>query len=588
MSKKFFATFCLALLVASIGHAQETVLVALEKLSPRTLEVQAFAIDRTQEVQIQATGLNTSRRHPFTANAWILNAQTREVVWEMKEANTTRRDRMLRDFTGTVTLPAGTYEVYYSSFSYWNEGFRVNDIGNAISYLYDQIFERSDRRHQDEWSDGNWNESEYRREYEELGITVKGIGRKLDEHELQNFVESTKTDAVINMSGLWDDDYKRQGFILAQPTELQIYALGEATYQNDFDYGWIIDTKTREKVWKFTYDNSSPAGGAEKNRMYEGAVKLPAGSYAAIFVTDDSHSHRRWNSPPPYDPEYWGLTIRVSNAAERANVRLYEYEDFPKKNVILELTRVRDDEYLSKGFSLKQPLGVRVYAMGEGRDGDMFDYGWIVNAKTRKKVWTMDYRDTEHAGGADKNRLADEVVQLEKGDYLVYYVTDGTHSYRDWNSSAPFEQERWGITLLAANDNFNASSVSDYSPEADASVLAQIVNVRDDQHRRVTFSLDKNAEVRVYALGEGSEGDMHDYGWIEDARTGKVVWEMSYRTTEHAGGARKNRVFDDTVNLKAGEYELHYQTDGSHSPRDWNDDPPHDPMQWGVTVYKPE
>lgn len=588
MFKKSLATFCLALLMVSLGHAQETVLIAIEKLSPRTLEVQAFALDRTQEVQVQATGLNTSRRHPFTANAWILNAQTRKVVWEMKEANTTRRDRILRDFEGKITLPAGTYEVYYSSFSYWNDGFRVNDLGNAISYLYDQIFERDDRRRQEDWSDGNWNESEYRREYEELGITVKGIGRKLDEHELQNFVEGTKTEAVINMSGLWDDDYKRQGFILAQPTELQIYALGEATYQNDFDYGWIIDTKTREKVWKFTYDNSSPAGGAEKNRMYEGAVKFPAGSYAAIFVTDDSHSHRRWNSPPPYDPEYWGLTIRVSNAAERANVRLFEYEDFPKKNVILELTRVRDDEYLSKGFSLKQPLGVRIYAMGEGRDGDMFDYGWIVDAKTRKKVWTMDYRDTEHAGGADKNRLADEVVQLEKGDYLVYYVTDGTHSYRDWNSSAPFDQERWGITLLAANDNFNAASVGDYSPEADASVLAQIVNVRDDQHRRVTFSLDKNAEVRVYALGEGSEGDMHDYGWIEDTRTGKVVWEMRYRMTEHAGGAHKNRVFDDTVYLKAGEYELHYQTDGSHSPRDWNDDPPHDPMQWGITVYRPE
>lgn len=587
MSKKIVPTLFAFLLFTSISLAQETVLVEISKLSPRTLQVHAFALDRSQEVQIQATGLNTSRRHPFTANAWILNAQTREVVWEIKEANTKRRDRILRDFEGAITLPAGTYEVYYSSFSYWNEGFRVNDIGNAISYLYDQIFERNDRRHEDEWSDGNWNESEYRREYEELGITLKGNGRKLDEHELQNFVESTKAGAAINMSSLWDDDYKRQGFTLSQPTELEIYALGEATYQNDFDYGWIIDTKTREKVWKFTYDNSKPAGGAEKNRMFKGVIKLPAGSYAAIFVTDDSHSHRRWNSPPPYDPEYWGMIIRTSNS-ERANMRLNEYEDFPKKNIILELTRARDDEYLSKGFSLKQPMEVRIYAMGEGRDGDMFDYGWIVDAKTRRKIWTMDYRDTEHAGGADKNRLADEVLKLEKGDYVVYYVSDGTHSFRDWNSSAPFDQERWGITLLAANENFNAANIAEYTQEADASVLAQIVNVRDDQHRRVTFSLDKSANVRIYALGEGSEGDMFDYGWIEDARTGKVVWEMTYRMTEHAGGAHKNRVFDDAVSLRAGEYELHYQTDGSHSPRDWNDDPPHDPMQWGVTVYKPE
>ncbi|MEK7726790.1 MAG: hypothetical protein AAB354_00185, partial [candidate division KSB1 bacterium] len=380
MSKKFVTALFAVLLFMGRGYAQETVLVEIAKLSPRTLQVQAFTLERSQEVHIQATGLNTSRRHPFTANAWILNAQTREVAWEMKEANTKRRDRMLRDFEGKVTLPAGTYEVYYSSFSYSNDGFRVNDIGNAISYVYDQIFERDDRRRntnnleEGQWEDGSWKE-EYRREYEELGITVKGSGRKLEEKALQTFVDAAKADAAINMSGLWDEDYKRQGFTLTQPTELQIYALGEATYESDFDYGWIIDTKTREKVWKLTYDNSKPAGGAEKNRMFKGALKLPAGSYAAIFVTDDSHSHRRWNSPPPYDPEYWGMMIRTSNAAERSNVRLYEYEDLPKKNIILELTRAREEEYLSKGFSLKQPLDVRIYAMGEGRDGDMYDYG---------------------------------------------------------------------------------------------------------------------------------------------------------------------------------------------------------------------
>jgi hypothetical protein len=587
MSKNVVAMLCTALLLSSGLYAQETVLVEIDKLSPRTLLSQAFALDRSQEVHIQATGLSTSRRHPFTTNAWILDAQTREVVWEMKEANTKRRDRTLRDFEGAVALPGGTYEVYYSSFSYFNDGFRVNDLGNALSYLYDQIFERDDRRPRDEWTEGNWSEGEYRREYEELGITVKGNGRKLDEKARQAFIDETKAGAVIDMSGLWDEDYKRQGFTLSQPTELQIYAIGEARYDNDFDYGWIIDVKTREKVWKFTYDNSKPAGGAEKNRMFKGGIELPAGSYAAIFVTDDSHSYRRWNSPPPYDPEFWGMVIRTSTA-ERANVRLYEYENLPKKNVFLELTRARDDEYLTKGFTLKQPLDVRVYALGEGRDGEMFDYGWILDAKTRRKVWNMDYRETEHAGGADKNRLADEVVRLEPGNYLVYYLTDGSHSYRDWNSSAPFEQERWGITLLAANENFDAASVADYTPEAEASVLAQIVNVRDDQHRQVSFSLDKSGEVRVYALGEGSEGDMFDYGWIEEARTGKVVWEMTYRMTEHAGGARKNRAYEGEVYLKAGEYELHYRTDGSHSAGDWNDDPPHDPAHWGVTVYRPE
>ncbi len=587
MPKRFTASLFVVLALVGQSFPQEKLLVEITKLSPRTLKVEGFALDREQEIQIQATGLNTSRRHPFTANAWILDAQTREVVWEMKEANTKPRDRVLRDFEGTVSLPAGTYEVYYSSFSYSGDGFRVNNLGKAMTYLYDSLFERDDRRRRDgDWEDYNWDE--YRREYEELGITIKGNGKRLDEQALRAFVETQKSDAVISMSALWDDEYKRQGFILEQPTELSLYAIGEARYESDFDYGWIINTKTREKVWKFTYDNSKPAGGAEKNRRFKGNVKLPAGTYAAIFVTDDSHSYRQWNSPPPYDPEYWGLTMRAGNPAERARVRLYEYEDLPKQNVFLELTRVRDDEFLTKGFTLKQPMDVRIYAMGEGRDGEMFDYGWIMDAKTRKKVWTMEYRETEHAGGDNKNRLFDEALHLEKGSYLVNYVTDGSHSYRDWNASAPIEQERWGITLLAASENFDRSQVSDYVPEADANVLAQIDNVRDDQHRQTSFKLEKSGEVRVYALGEGRDGDMFDYGWIEDARTGRVVWEMTYRMTEHAGGASKNRMFDAQVHLNAGEYELHYRSDGSHSWRDWNDDPPHDPVHWGITVYRPE
>ena len=80
--------------------------------------------------------------------------------------------------------------------------------------------------------------------------------------------------------------------------------------------------------------------------------------------------------------------------------------------------------------------------------------------------------------------------------------------------------------------------------------------------------------------------EMYDYGWIEETESGKTVWEMTYRMTEHAGGARKNRMESTTLTLKPGEYELHYETDGSHSFGEWNDDPPEDRTHWGITVYK--
>ncbi|MFQ5770315.1 MAG: hypothetical protein ACE5HX_07250, partial [bacterium] len=86
-------------------------------------------------------------------------------------------------------------------------------------------------------------------------------------------------------------------------------------------------------------------------------------------------------------------------------------------------------------------------------------------------------------------------------------------------------------------------------------------------------------------IGEGTDGRMFDYGWIEDAEQRKVVWEMTYRKTNHAGGAKKNRLFDDTIFLKKGEYIVYYETDDSHSYNDWNSAPPYDPVNWGITVY---
>ncbi len=77
---------------------------------------------------------------------------------------------------------------------------------------------------------------------------------------------------------------------------------------------------------------------------------------------------------------------------------------------------------------------------------------------------------------------------------------------------------------------------------------------------------------------------MYDYAWIED-RSGKKVWEMDYRMTEQAGGDRKNRLADEVIHLDAGEYEVYYRSDDSHSFSEWNADPPYDAAHYGVTVY---
>ncbi|MFQ6112848.1 MAG: hypothetical protein ACE5NG_02035 [bacterium] len=564
------------LLAAPHSQAQDDILAEIRDILPEEIKIEGFRLAAEQEVKIEAAGFRGSRRHRFVfTSAWILDAQTREVVWAMEEAEIKRKSRRLLEYEAKLRLPKGDYEVYYSSFP--NYYHRHDDgVGDFIGRILDEIFNRDD--YEDLYDD-------YREEWKEFKIVVRGQGKRYREEEITKVHDAFNKDAFVSMTALGDDEYEQQGFMLEKPMEVQVYALGEARKDGTFDYGWIINTTTREKVWKLTYRHSEHAGGSEKNRVVNEVISLPAGKYVAFFVTDDSHSYGRWNASPPYDPMLWGLTLRVKDASMKRYIKLFDYEELPDENVIVKLTRLRDDEFRSEGFTLRKPMDLRIYAIGEGKRKEMFDYGWIVDAETHKRVWQMEYYNTEHAGGGDKNRLFDDVVHFDRGSYIVYFVTDGSHSYRDWNTTPPHDQKSWGITILAADEDYDPEDVAEYEEKEDHSILAKLVKIRDDAFETESFTLDIDSEIGIYAIGEGSDGRMYDYGWIEDAETHRVVWEMTYRKTEHAGGARKNRLFDGTIMLKAGEYAVYYESDGSHSFNDWNSEPPYDPVNWGITVY---
>lgn len=115
-------------------------------------------------------------------------------------------------------------------------------------------------------------------------------------------------------------------------------------------------------------------------------------------------------------------------------------------------------------------------------------------------------------------------------------------------------------------------------------LVAEIARVADNDDKTTDFTLDREKSVRIYATGEGLTGQMYDYGWIENADTGKVVWEMKEPQTRHAGGAGKNRAVDTVITLPAGKYRLRYKSDDSHSFDRWNSLPP-DINFWGIAVY---
>lgn len=571
--RQYVGALTLALVIGSQCIAQNS-LVNIQDITPEEVKMAGFRLSAEQAIKIEAVGYRSSRKYDLEfTRAWILNSRTRDVIWEMKDADIKDEGRKIIEYADELTLPKGDYEVYFSSVpDYYN----YKHEGGFFERIFDQIFDHND--YEDVYYD-------YREEWKKFRITVRGNGQSISENRMEQLQTDFKENAFVSMTRLGDDEHRSQGFTLERPTDIRIYALGEARKDGTFDYGWIMNTETREKVWQLTLRDSRHAGGAKKNRLVDEVISLPAGKYAAFFVTDDSHSFRQWNLAPPYDPMFWGLTLKVENPAMRKYVHIYNFEDMPEENVIVKLTKVRDDEFLSKGFTCKRDLDIRIYALGEGKRHEMFDYGWIVDAGSHKRVWEMEYDNTEHAGGAIKNRLFNGVRNFKKGNYIVYYVSDDSHSYWEWNDAPPYDQENWGITLLAADKNFKPEYVSDYEERQDQNILAQLVRMRDDEREQQRFTLDKDAEVRIYAIGEGRDGEMFDYGWIEDAHNRQIVWEMTYRKTDYAGGGSKNRLFDGTILLKKGDYILRYESDDSHSFNDWNDAPPYDPMHWGITVY---
>src|SRR5687767_13138284 len=116
-------------------------------------------------------------------------------------------------------------------------------------------------------------------------------------------------------------------------------------------------------------------------------------------------------------------------------------------------------------------------------------------------------------------------------------------------------------------------------------VIAQILQVLDNEDKTVPFSLAGSQEVRIFAIGEGQAGEMFDYGWIENVDNGSRVWEMQEPKTTHAGGAGKNRKVDMVITLPAGNYKLRYKSDDSHAFDLWNSLPP-DNKFWGIALYK--
>jgi hypothetical protein len=108
-----------------------------------------------------------------------------------------------------------------------------------------------------------------------------------------------------------------------------------------------------------------------------------------------------------------------------------------------QLMKIHGDLYSKP---LPHDLVKRIFAIGEGQPGEMFDYGCIEDFDKRTRVWEMQEPRTAHAGGAGKNRKVDVTITLPAENYKLRYKSDDSHAFDHWNSLPP-DINFWGIAV---------------------------------------------------------------------------------------------------------------------------------------------
>jgi len=577
---------------ATVAGAGEKTVVSLRGMCETELKSAGFSVSQRTTIHIRARGGGGETRWSGKSNqmfayGWIIDADTRELAWRMDQQNS-EKSAADREFDGTISLGPGSYEAYFTA---W--GFEYSSTFTHVSMNVDRrrkpLFgNREKKKDVFGWFSG-WAAEDLEKSWQERCASW-GMDLLVDDRASRWVAPFTPPKempgVVMKATRVGDSACVRRAFVLAEPMNLTVYAIGEGIPGQELvDGAWIVDARDRRRVWSMRED-CEWAGGATKNHRSVSEIDLPGGEYVLYYSSDDTHSPMDWNSEPPTDPLNWGVTIAVRDERDRKNFKAVPYQE--EENVIVKLTKVRDDEHRTTGFALKKDAQVRIYALGERSNSmkQMADFGSILDARTRARVWTMDVDRTQHAGGAAKNRSIDEVITLPRGNYLVVYTTDDSHAYGSWNSDPPCDRENYGITVMGSGPTFNPAVVGKYVEEQDRALIAQISRPGNDEDRSEPFRLDRTTRVRIYAIGEGASRTMYDYAWIEEVRTGNIVWEMTYAMTFHAGGDRKNRMVSTSILLERGEYRLRWRSDDSHSYGDWNSDPPQDQQYWGVTLSR--
>jgi hypothetical protein len=232
---------------------------------------------------------------------------------------------------------------------------------------------------------------------------------------------------------------------------------------------------------------------------------------------------------------------------------------------LLTMDRFDEDELRVIGFELTQDGTIEVEAVGaRPRYSDHLSaYGWIINAATRDVVWSMDEERTSRDDDSRSLRRVESKLDLKQGRYELYFWA-GTmghgHDYNFGNVSRLLRgswtnhhnrDDRWELedaikdcAITLSSDKLSKAAIKEFEPTGELrNTLLSNNKMRDEEHRETGFELSRDMQLRVYAVIEFPDDwrSPADHAWIRDAASREIVWEMEWRDSDPAGGAKKNR-----------------------------------------------
>lgn len=578
-----------------VGHGPT---VSIDRVKPFELHHAAFMAGAPTTIEIEATG-SVERDHPDASVAtqvWILSRDDRSVVWRLAADTVARRRGTLLRTSTLASIDAGTYDLYFASFG---NDIRMSGPRNFIGRLF---------RSRPDWEEDSrrWN------------VSVRSHERNPRLVRLDDGPAGLSGDDIFwRAAPMSSRSGDRAVFEVKEPMEVRVYSIGELSDEGR-DYGWIDNLSTRARIWELKIDNTTHAGGHFSNRVFDNAVRLEPGVYAAGFETDPAHAPDNWRANPPFDPTNWGLTILRPPEFTDA---IGTFDPWEARSPLFELIRIGSSQHDMVEFEVAEPMDVVVDALGELSPSRPYDYGWIEN-EDGNRIWQMQYSNSTYAGGDRYNRSAIEIFRLEPGRYAAHFQTDDSHASGDWRKGKPRFPDRWGMALFPVDPELPAQAFNIIQrltnlPEPEPPVAGiplpnipqlphlpdlpqlppiehlrrhlavQLRGVGNDADLRERFRVGERGKVIVVAQGEILPTERYDYAWIERADNGEMIWSMTWENTHPAGGDDRNRSFVGAIELPEGEYVVRYRSDLAHAFGDFGKIAPNDPENWGITVIVP-